>query len=112
MMTGVMRTWARFEQGILSIGGELAQDNVAAFEQELDQFSLLPAELLVDLGAFDIADGVATVAAVNAMRRLASGRHLIIKAAPQLLAHNLYRVAALEDGAITLAETREDEPYG
>jgi len=110
MMDG--RRWLRVTNDLLVVSGELTQSTVASFENELSRLPDLPPELVVDLSNFEIDDGVAAVAAVNAMRLLARGRHVILREAPQLLAHNLYRVAALEDGHITLQSMREDEPYG
>lgn len=70
--------------------------------------------LTLDLSALDIDDGVAVATAINAIRELvARSRKLIIKGAPQILGHNLYRVGMLnEDAAIELVEMRLDEASG
>lgn len=68
----------------------------------------------IDLNALDIEDGVAVATAISALRDLrARVAGLVLRAAPQLLGHNLYRVGAL-DGIkrIELIDLRNDEPYG
>lgn len=110
-MTG-SKHWIQLKPGMLVIAGELSQDTIASFEHELALLPVLPSQLSVDLSGFEIADGASAVAAVNAMRALAQCRQLTLHEAPQLLAHNLYRVAALEEGNISLQSMREDEPYG
>lgn len=104
--------WCRWQGGTLYIHGELDAAHTDAFAAELGALEALPDSLVADLGGFDVSDGLAAVAAVNAIQALARGRHLVLRAAPQLLAHNLYRVGALEDDSVRLEATREDEPYG
>jgi ABC-type transporter Mla MlaB component len=103
-------TWCRLDGATLSLQGELDAAGVAAFAAELAALPPMPGPLLLELSDFDIVDGVAAVAAVNVVRELARGRRLVLRAAPQLLAHNLYRVGDLEGGRLVLEATREDEP--
>lgn len=104
--------WCQWQAGTLFIRGELEAVRSNDFHAELAALRALPDPLVVDLSGFDIADGLAAVAAVNAMRALAHGRRVVLRAAPQILAHNLYRVGDLEQGSVQLEATREDEPYG
>lgn len=87
--------------------GEL--DDVAfALSQDASQ------PLVLDLGGLEILDGISMVAMVNLVRRLRAGRaRLTLREAPQLLAHNLYRVGMLDGpGAVALVDTRREEPDG
>lgn len=104
--------WCRWQGGTLIIRGELDAAQADMFAAEVAALGALPDPLTVDLGSFDIADAHAAVTAVNTMRTLARGRCLVLHAAPQILAHNLYRVGDLEQGSLRLEATREDEPYG
>lgn len=95
----------------LVISGELDESGIPEFAAEIAALPLLPDPLRLELNGFDIAGGMAAVAAVNAVRLLAHGRHLVLHGAPQLLAHNLYRVGELKGGNLVLEAMREDEPY-
>ena len=107
-----LEPWCCLSAGGLVITGELTREECARFATEVAAVSPLPDPLRLDLRSFDIADGMAMVAAVNAVRHLARGRRLILHGGPQILAHNLYRVGDLEGGSLMLEATREDEPYG
>lgn len=96
----------------LSISGDLTEARIEAFTAEIAALPPLPALVLLELTDFDIADGMAAVAAVNIVRQLAHGRRLVVRGAPQMLAHNLYRVGDLEGGSLVLDSMREDEPFG
>ena len=99
--------------GGFRLSGELTRRVVGEFEQLLHHLDVPAGSLRIELAEFEIADGMAAVAAVNAVRRLAIGRRVVLVEAPQILGHNLYRVGALEgDTAITLEAMREDEAYG
>jgi anti-anti-sigma regulatory factor len=94
----------------LSLRGELTSLNGAAFEQWLGTLSGIT---VLELSELDIGDGVAATHAFNAVRLLSSRIPLLrIVAAPQVLAHTLYRTALLQAGGITLEAMREEEPYG
>lgn len=105
-------SWCRLIDTALIISGDLDASGITQFEAEIAALPLLPDPLRLDLSGFDISDGLAAVAAVDAMRRLARGRRLVLQGAPQLLAHNLYRVGDLEGGSVVLEATRQDEAYG
>ena len=102
------------QQNRLVISGELSGDHIAVFTQRLQQQPVLDRELSIEMHEFDVLDGVATTAAVDAVRALlARCTRLVLIGAPQVLAHNLYRVGMLEQGSdLQLRDTREDEAYG
>ena len=94
---------------------ELSEENAAEFEEA---FRALQIEshgtTIMNMSAFDVTDGVGVATAINAIRHLLERTEKIsIIAAPQILAHNLYRVGMLEaDSRIELVDMREEEPYG
>src|SRR5262249_43300605 len=102
-----------YNKGILIIG-ELSEANVAEFDEAFRDLPIASTGIIVlDMSAFEVTDGVGVAAAINAIRRLLERTEKItLIAAPQLLAHNLYRVGMLADGRTELVATREEEPYG
>ena len=95
---------------VLSLGGDLTRANGSVLEAWLQT---LPPISVLDLSELDIEDGVAATHMVNAVRMLRSRvARLQIVAAPQVLAHNLYRTGLLAQGGIELEAMREDEAYG
>ncbi len=97
----------------LTLSGTLEQDTIAALDAAVERLSLPLGAIDIELGAFDIADGLAAVAMVNLIRRIAATRPVTLCNAPQLLGHNLYRVGALAAGGmIALQALRDEEPYG
>lgn len=94
----------------LSLTGELASIHGDVLEQWLQS---MPPVSVLDLAEFDIEDGIAAAHAVNAVRLMCSRVSVLqIVAAPQVLAHNLYRTGQLAQGGIDLKDMREDEAYG
>lgn len=94
----------------LSLQGELTRLNGAVLEQWLATLSGIA---VLELSELDIGDGVAATHALNVVRLLRSRTPLLrIVAAPQVLAHNLYRTGMLAGGGIVLEAMREDEAYG
>lgn len=110
------------EGGISVIRSEQAGAPCVAVSGELDAGNarlLLPllesqgAIIQLDLAELDIEDREATLAAVDAVRRLlADAGQLTIRHSPQILAHTLYRVGLLESPGLRLIEPRQEEPYG
>lgn len=96
----------------LVLRGSLDATTIPSLMAAVDRLSL-PLSLSLELAEFDLADSAAAVAMVGLVRRLALGRRVTLCNAPQLLAHNLYRVGALGiDSSIVLRTPREEEPYG
>ena len=100
-------------QGGLALVGELDGDTVEALLDALARAAAdePPGPLSLDLGELELLDGVAVARAVTALRALLP-RHspLTLRDAPQMLAHTLYRVGALEDGRLRLNGLSAEEP--
>ena len=98
----------------VTVEGELTEANAEEFERRMNEiFQKSQREITIDLYGLDIDDGVALATFINSLRRLrARNTRLILKGAPQMLGHNLYRVGLLDDDAITLIDMRLDEPSG
>ena len=96
------------------IEGELTEANAEEFERQMNELVREPGQkITLDLYGLDIDDGVALATFINLLRRLRrQTSRLILKGAPQMLGHNLYRVGMLDDDAITLIDMRLDEPSG
>lgn len=96
--------------GTLALAGELGADSAAGLEQWLSKQGGV---VQLDLSGLELAESLAVVRLVNAIRALAErSSPLCVFAAPHLLAHNLYRCGLLQDGHIVLASPREELPYG
>ena len=106
----------------IMIEGELTEANAKEFEQRMSmlfadsdsEVTLSNREVTLELYGLDIDDGIALATAINSLRQLrARAARIILKGAPQMLCHNLYRVGLLDDGgAIELVDMRLDEPSG
>jgi anti-anti-sigma regulatory factor len=97
------------------IEGDLSSDNAAQFEQQLRALNARSNRAMVlDLSGLDIDDGVALATIINSLRELGNrSAKIILRGAPQMLGHNLYRVGLLEGaGAVELIDMRLDEPAG
>jgi len=95
---------------VLALRGELTCHNGPAL---LSWLQTAPPITVLQLEEVDLEDGVAATYAFNAIRllhrRVATLR---IIAAPQALAHTLYRTGLLGETGIELVAMREDEAYG
>lgn len=70
-------------------------------------------EVVLDLADLDLDDGVAVAHLVTGLRALrARCDRLVLVAAPQMLAHTLYKVGALSDPGLVLVAPRQDEGMG
>lgn len=100
--------------GRIVVAGDLHAGNAEAFARRLLALTADGRdELTIDLGGLDIEDGTGIAVAVNALRQLcAQTAKLILVGAPQMLAHNLYRIGLLDRGQIELIDMRQDEPAG
>jgi anti-anti-sigma regulatory factor len=99
--------------GELHVAGELHRGNAGNFGAELLASARgVGPPLVVDLFELELDDAAAVVAAVDALRALVALGPVTVRHAPHWLAHSLYRINALGDGAIVLEAPREEEPYG
>jgi anti-anti-sigma regulatory factor len=102
------------DEGI-TVEGDLNELNASAFAVRARQLSVeAGGSLTLNLCALEVEDGIAVATCVNVLRELRSRVvKLILRGAPQMLGHNLYRVGMLEGpGAIELVDMRLDEPGG
>jgi anti-anti-sigma regulatory factor len=107
--------FSRRQDGAVVIEGELNFGNAEAFEQALTSLNVeANGRLVLDMSGFDVDDGIGVATAINGLRDLLKRvDRLQLTGAPQILAHNLYRVGLLEsNSAIELIDMRQDEPYG
>jgi anti-anti-sigma regulatory factor len=95
---------------VLTVSGILDESNAASLAVLFGSHAGVD---VLELAELDLDGSAATLAAVDAVRRLleASGR-LTLYNSPQILAHTLYRVGLLETGTLELRDTRQEEPYG
>lgn len=100
--------------GAIRLAGELTAEEGATLAQWFNTLPPQDASPKLELFDLEIVDGVAATHAVNIVRSLLHRyAEVTLEGAPQLLAHNLYRVGLLYDGApLHLIATREEEPYG
>jgi anti-anti-sigma regulatory factor len=97
------------------IEGELSQSNASEFKARLRELDAERGQVLtLDLSGLDIEDSIAVATAINSLRELSTRRvRVVLRGAPQMLCHNLYRVGLLGgSNAIELVEMRFDEPAG
>lgn len=67
----------------------------------------------VSLADVDAVDGKAVATLVSLVHgALREGSTVTLRQAPQVVAHNLYRLDLLEHPGLVLVDTRADEPYG
>jgi anti-anti-sigma regulatory factor len=101
--------------GDVRLEGELNRDNVEEFERKLMSVRVEPGcAITLDLSGLDIEDSFAMASAISALRDLCErAGGLVIRGAPQMLGHNLYRVGLLGGSRrIELLGMRLDEPAG
>jgi anti-anti-sigma regulatory factor len=101
-------SWSYFE-------GDLSEDTAPGFERLMIEINSEPgSRVMLDFSGLDIEDGVALAVAINSLRLICSrSSKLLIRGAPQMLGHNLYRTGMLVDcGQIEMVEMRLDEPAG
>ena len=94
----------------LRIEGEVDADVAALFVEQLAQVEPEDRPVTLDLAEADLEDAVACAALVDAIRQTARriGDLQVIEP-PQVLAHCLYRVGALEAGGVVhLVAPREE----
>jgi anti-anti-sigma regulatory factor len=102
-------------EGVTLVAGDLREQNASDFELLVRTLVVEPGDSVVlDLHRLDIEDGVALATCINSLRELrARTSRIVLRGAPQMLGHNLYRTGILEGpAAIELVDMRLDEPSG
>ncbi|HEX8550480.1 MAG TPA: hypothetical protein VF681_02880 [Abditibacteriaceae bacterium] len=94
------------QDDVLLLDGDFGRDDIVALEAELPP--LLTRCTVCDCDNLDIDGGMAMAALVRLLLHRALDRTLVVRGAPQMLAHNLYRTHGLERG-VTLENVRFDE---
>jgi anti-anti-sigma regulatory factor len=97
------------------IEGELNSEGLDEFETRLRSVQVEPGRAItLDLMGLDIEDSFAVACAINVLRDLcARAGGLVVRGAPQMLGHNLYRVGMLDGPCrVRLVDMRQDEPAG
>jgi anti-anti-sigma regulatory factor len=101
---------------VIRVEGEVDAAVAATFAQALvrDVGTLTAGEATITLELEDLVleDGAAVAEAVNALRELGRHTRVVVRHAPQLLAHTLYKTGMLRSQRFELAEPRQEEPYG
>lgn len=104
--------WALRSEGPFTVvEGEVEASSASAFASALASLGGDgPVQLeLVDL---ELLDGVSVAEAVNAVRALARRRGpVLLRHAPQMLAHTLYKRGLLLQESLTLEDPRHDEGF-
>jgi anti-anti-sigma regulatory factor len=103
----------RDTEGTIRIVGDLNSSTAEEFAEDLQMLTQNDnGPLTLDLLNLDCDDGIALATCVRVLRELRARRsRVLLRGASQMLAHNLYRVGALEGSrAIELVDTRVDEP--
>ena len=99
----------------ISLVGDLNALNADTFSADAAKLGVgARRSITLNLYSFDIDDGVALATCINVLRELRSRvNKLVLRGAPQMLGHNLYRVGMLDgSSAIELTDMRLDEPSG
>ena len=65
----------------------------------------------LDLDELELDDGSAVVEAVNALKELLQEADLVVRHAPQMLAHTLYKTGMLRGGRLILESPRREEAH-
>ena len=100
-------------EGVTFVAGDLREKNASSFLSQVRSLVLgSDGSVILDLRELDIEDGVALAACINSLRELRARVHkLVLRCAPQMLGHNLYRTGMLDGpNAIELVDMRLDEP--
>jgi hypothetical protein len=103
------------QRPLIRVTGTLDADSAVVFGDATTRDIVLlagpqrPIEL--DLDDLELDDSAALVTVLNALRQLLPQGPLVVRHAPQLLAHALYKAGMLLDGRLTLRDPREQEAY-
>ena len=89
------------------VGGALGPGDAARLRAAAAERG--PGVWRLDLDELEIDDGAALAELISALRAVARAGPVELWAAPQMLAHTLYKVGELDRGEIRLVEPRSDE---
>ena len=95
----------------VTIEGEIDSSRCDCLQHFWDQHvpDSLPA-LHIDMGSVDDIDAIGVATCVDLIRRaVEQGTEVTLDAAPQMLAHTLYKTAVMH--RLVLRHPREEEPY-
>lgn len=94
------------------VGGSIDRRSARMFAQVLSQDTRAltrgNARIELDLSDLELDDGSAVAEAVNAIRELLADSPVVLRQAPQMLAHTLYKAGLLRDGQLSLVEPRTE----
>lgn len=98
----------------IEVGGSIDASIAAAFAlalaRDVKTLSVGDTTIHLDFRDLELDDGSAVAEAVNALRELLLGARVVIKNAPQMLAHTLYKTGMLRGTELALASPRDEEP--
>lgn len=63
----------------------------------------------LDFEELELDDGVSIAQMVNALRELGRDAHVVVRHAPQMLAHTLYKAGLLRAAWLSLEDPRQEE---
>ena len=94
----------------LRIEGEVEADVAALFAEQLAQMTREDAPVTLDLSEADVEDAKTCATLVEAIRSTAKRvGGLQVLAPPQVIAHTLYRIGALQEGGVIhVVEPRQE----
>ena len=93
---------------LLKLGGEPTARDLESLLGELER-SRPPDEVVVDLADLDLEDAADVVALAEGLRSAsARSSRVEILEAPQVLAHTLYRIGALQNQSLVLTDPRNE----
>jgi hypothetical protein len=112
-MIGSPELLIRSTEARITIGGSVDAHSAAGFAEALrsDVGVLVGSaeRIELDLDDLELCDATAVAEALNALRWLAGRVRLVVRRAPQMLAHALYKAGLLRDGRIVLEAVRDEE---
>ena len=94
---------------VINLEGDVDPDVAALFVEQLAQLQQDDLPVTLDLSGAEITDAATCALLVDALRQTARRLGgLQVREPPQVLAHGLYRVGALERGTLHLVSPRDE----
>lgn len=90
---------------IVVVDADINENNAKSFCSDLEGLG----QHRLDLRDLTIEDGVGMAIVISCIRRMSP---ICLLSAPQMLAHGLYKIGALESEQIVLIDPREEEGQG